>query len=110
MEPAAIQPRSFKRSPTTDSWTPAGASYWWTCLPRDSINRLWVGDITYVPLVGCEFLYLAMLMDRFSRRIVGWRSTQHANRWFWPPCGPPLPNHVARPDSPHRPRGQYAGQ
>ena len=36
------------------------------------MNQLWVGDITYVPLMGSEFLYLAMLMDRFSRRVVGW--------------------------------------
>ncbi|QQS46490.1 MAG: IS3 family transposase [Acidobacteriota bacterium] len=34
-------------------------------------NRLWVADITYVPTqVG--FLYLAVVLDVFSRRIVGW--------------------------------------
>lgn len=37
---------------------------------------LWVGDITYVPLAGGLFSYLAILMDRFSRRIVGWRMGQ----------------------------------
>ncbi len=31
--------------------------------------QLWVGDITYVPLVGNAFRYLATLMDRHSRRI-----------------------------------------
>jgi putative transposase len=35
-------------------------------------NQIWVGDITYVPLEGGSFCYLAMLMDLFSRRIVGW--------------------------------------
>ena len=34
-------------------------------------NQLWVADITYVPTwVG--FLYLAVVLDAFSRRIVGW--------------------------------------
>ena len=34
-------------------------------------NRLWVGDITYVP-TAAGFLYLAITLDVFSRRIVGW--------------------------------------
>jgi putative transposase len=34
-------------------------------------NRLWVADITYVPTwVG--FLYLAVVLDAFSRRVIGW--------------------------------------
>ena len=37
----------------------------------DQPNVLWVADITYVPTwVG--FLYLAVVLDAFSRRIVGW--------------------------------------
>ncbi len=31
----------------------------------------------YVPLVGGDFLYLAMLMDRYSRRVVGWNLQDH---------------------------------
>ena len=34
-------------------------------------NRLWVADITYIP-TWAGFLYLAVVMDAFSRRIVGW--------------------------------------
>ena len=34
-------------------------------------NRLWVADITYIPTWG-GFLYLAVVLDAFSRRIVGW--------------------------------------
>ena len=34
-------------------------------------NLLWVADITYVP-TWTGFLYLAVVLDAFSRRIVGW--------------------------------------
>ena len=34
-------------------------------------NKLWVADITYIP-TWSGFLYLAIVLDVFSRRIVGW--------------------------------------
>jgi putative transposase len=34
-------------------------------------NRLWVADITYIP-TWAGFLYLAVALDAFSRKIVGW--------------------------------------
>ena len=37
----------------------------------DKPNILWVADITYVP-TWAGFLYLAVVLDAFSRRIVGW--------------------------------------
>ena len=37
----------------------------------DQPNRLWVADITYIP-TWAGFLYLAVVLDAFSRRIVGW--------------------------------------
>lgn len=39
-------------------------------------NRLWVADITYIP-TWSGFLYLAMVLDVFSRRIVGWAMEGH---------------------------------
>ena len=74
----AIQPRSFKPR-TTDSRHTLGYSpnLLIDAPPPDGINQIWVGDITYVPLVGGDFLYLAVLMDRFSRRIVGWDLHDH---------------------------------
>ena len=36
-----------------------------------AINQLWVADITYIRL-QIEFVYLAVVLDRFSRRVVGW--------------------------------------
>jgi putative transposase len=35
------------------------------------INRLWIADITYIRL-RTEFVYLAVVLDAFSRRVIGW--------------------------------------
>lgn len=35
------------------------------------INQLWVADITYIRLQA-EFVYLAIILDGFSRKVVGW--------------------------------------
>lgn len=35
-------------------------------------DRVWVGDITYLPLVGGRWCYLATWRDTCSRRVVGW--------------------------------------
>jgi transposase InsO family protein len=35
------------------------------------INQLWVADITYIRL-RVEFVFLAVVMDRFSRKAIGW--------------------------------------
>lgn len=69
----AIQPRSFVPK-TTDSRHPYKIS------PNLLLNRaipirpneVWVSDITYIPLAGGQWCYLAVWMDLFSRRIIGW--------------------------------------
>lgn len=74
----AIQPRSFVPR-TTDSRHPYSIS------PNLLLDRsfavgpdeVWVGDITYIPLAGGSFLYLAVWMDLFSRRIIGWQLEDH---------------------------------
>jgi transposase InsO family protein len=69
----AIQPKSFVPK-TTDSHHRLGYSPNLLLDAPDptGVNQLWVGDITYIPLRGGAFCYLAMLMDRYSRYIVGW--------------------------------------
>jgi putative transposase len=42
----------------------------------DGPDQLWVADITYVP-TGAGFLYLAVVLDAWSRRIVGWAMASH---------------------------------
>jgi putative transposase len=39
-------------------------------------DRLWVADITYIP-TWSGFLYLAMVLDVYSRRVVGWAMETH---------------------------------
>ena len=38
-------------------------------------NRLWVADFTYVP-TWMGFVYVAFVIDAYSRRIVGWRASR----------------------------------
>ena len=40
------------------------------------LNQLWVADITYVQLVN-EFVYLAVILDVFSRRCIGWNLSRN---------------------------------
>jgi transposase InsO family protein len=74
----AIQPKSF-RPKTTDSRHTLGYSP--NLLAHapapTSINQIWVADITYIPLKGSGFAYLALMMDLFSRRIIGWELAEH---------------------------------
>ena len=39
-------------------------------------NQLWVADITYVP-TWAGFLYLAVVLDAWSRRVIGWAMEVH---------------------------------
>jgi putative transposase len=66
----AVQPRAFVV--TTDSHHElevylnlAGR------MKLTGINQLWVADITYIRLQA-EFVYLAVILDAFSRKVVGW--------------------------------------
>lgn len=35
------------------------------------LNQLWIADITYIRLEA-EFVYLAVILDAYSRRVIGW--------------------------------------
>jgi len=109
----AIQPKSFKPR-TTESRHRLGYSpNLLLDLPEPSgPGQLWVGDITYIPVAGIGFGYLATLMDRYTRRIIGWdfrddmteqltvTALQRSIRSVQPPAA--LIHHTDR-------GGQYAG-
>jgi transposase InsO family protein len=63
--------------PTTDS------SHGWPVVPNlargmqpNDLDQLWVADITYIRLLE-QFAYLAVILDAFSRRVVGWAMADH---------------------------------
>ena len=41
-------------------------------------DRLWIADITYIP-TWAGFLYLAVVLDAYSRRVVGWSWRRHSS-------------------------------
>ena len=55
-------------------------------------NRAWTGDITYIP-TNEGWLFLAVVIDLFSRRVVGWSMQSRytaiwsSMHWRWPGCG-----------------------
>jgi putative transposase len=50
-----------------------------------STDQLWIADITYIRLL-CEFVYLAVILDAFSRRCIGWA---FASAGLWKPIWVP---------------------
>jgi putative transposase len=76
----AVQPRAFKV--TTDSnhdlevyLNLAGR------MKLTGIDQLWVADITYIRL-KTEFVYLAVILDSFSRKVVGWALEKTLASWL----------------------------
>ena len=66
----AVQPRAFVA--TTDSQHELEVYLNLASrLTLTGLNQLWVADITYIRL-RTEFVYLAVILDGFSRKVVGW--------------------------------------
>jgi len=71
----------LKRSPFRPATTHSRHSWiLWPNLARElkpmDVNQLWVADITYVRLAEA-FVYLAVILDAFSRKVVGWAMADH---------------------------------
>ena len=69
----AIQPKSFRPQTTQSKHTLGYSPNLFETAPFPTApNQIWFGDITYIPLKIGGFLYLALLLDFYSRRVVGW--------------------------------------
>jgi len=44
-----------------------------------AINQVWVADITYIRILSC-FVFLAAILDRFSRKVIGWAASKRLDR------------------------------
>ena len=62
----------------TIRYTSPNMRRYYACLSNEQLgvqvrrpDQVWVGDITYLK-VGPIYRYLAVVMDRFSRRVLGW--------------------------------------
>jgi putative transposase len=79
MRTAALVGVSRRRFLTTTTRQP-GAAIAPDLVQRDFAaagpDRLWVADITYIP-TWAGFLYLAVVLDAWSRRVVGWAMATH---------------------------------
>lgn len=68
--------KGFRYRPRTEAWTNINDNHLGRCFATAGPNRKWVSDITYIR-AGRRWLYLAAVMDLFSRRVVGWALDDH---------------------------------
>ena len=66
----AVQPRAFVATTESDHELEVYLNLA-SRMTLTGMNQLWVADITYIRL-NAEFVYLAVLLDACSRKVVGW--------------------------------------
>jgi len=67
----AVQPRQFVTTTDSGHALEIYLNLAWR-MKLTGIDQLWVADITYIRLQA-EFVYLAVVLDGYSRRVVGWK-------------------------------------
>jgi transposase InsO family protein len=70
----AVRGRKARKTTVADLAALRPADLVHRAFKADAPNRLWVADLTYVP-TWRGFMYVAFVIDVFSRRIVGWRAS-----------------------------------
>ena len=76
----AVQPRQFVVTTDSEHSLEVAVNLAWR-LNLSGINQLWVADITYIQLQR-EFVYLAVVLDGFSRKVVGWALSRSLSSRF----------------------------
>ena len=78
---AAKQRKKFKATTDSNHQLPVAPNLLKRMFSISTPNCIWVGDITYI-WTSEEWLYLAVVIDLYSRRIVGWSMNKCISRWL----------------------------
>lgn len=68
--------RKFVRTTNTTHALPTPPNLLGRDFAASAPNRIWAGDVTYLPTRE-GWLYLAVILDLYSRRVVGWALSEH---------------------------------
>ena len=71
--------RRYRVTTNSDHHHPVAANVLERDFTADAENCKWAADITYV-WTRCGWLYLAVVLDLYSRRVVGWAMSNRINR------------------------------
>ena len=75
----ALQKRRFKKTTDSAHGGPAAPNVLDQDFTADGSDRKWGADISYI-WTAEGWLYLAVVIDLFSRRIVGWATSDHMKK------------------------------
>ena len=70
------RPRAFRRTTDSKHDQPVAPNLVAQQFDAKRPNELWAADITYI-WTGAGWMYLAVVLDLFSRRVVGWACAEH---------------------------------
>jgi putative transposase len=76
----AVQPKAFQVTPDSDHELEVYLNLA-RRMKLTGVNQLWVADITYIRLHR-EFVFLAVVLDAFSRKVVGWELARTLTAWL----------------------------
>ena len=74
----AIHKRKFKNTTDSDHDKPVAPNLLQQNFDMTRLDEAWVGDITYIR-VGQKWLYLAVVIDLYSRKVIGWSMDKRMN-------------------------------
>ena len=75
----AIQKRKFKRTTNSEHNLPLKDNLLNRYFNVKEPDRAWASDITYIPTAE-GWLYLAVIIDLYSRKVVGWSMDKRMNK------------------------------